>query len=69
MLFGTLLMYLALALFINSITALILVSVIFTFMLAVVVKMQEKRLVNDFGNQYEEYQKQVSMFIPWFPRQ
>ena len=69
MLFGTLLMYLALALFINSITALILVSVIFTFMLAVVVKMEEKRLVNDFGNQYEEYQKQVSMFIPWFPRQ
>lgn len=68
MLFGTLLMYLGLALYINSINALVLVSILFTFMLAVVVKMEEKRLVNDFGSQYEEYQKQVSMFIPWFPR-
>jgi protein-S-isoprenylcysteine O-methyltransferase Ste14 len=36
--------------------------------LAVVVKMEEKRLSKDFGNQYEEYRKKVSMFIPWFQR-
>jgi len=68
MLFGTLLIYIAFALFINSITSVVLVSAIFVFMLTVVVKMEEKRLLKDFGNQYEEYRKTVSMFIPWFQR-
>lgn len=68
MLFGAFLMYLAFALFINSITSVIIVCVIFTFMLTVVVKMEEKRLLKDFGNQYAEYRKKVSMFIPWFNR-
>ena len=68
MLFGTFLIYLAFALFINSITSVVLVGAIFTFMLTVVVKMEEKRLLNDFGSQYEEYRKKVSMFIPWFHR-
>ena len=68
MLFGTLLIYLAFALFINSITSVVLVSAIFVFMLTTVVKMEEKRLLKDFGFQYEEYRKKVSMFIPWFQR-
>ncbi len=68
MLFGTFLIYLAFALFINSITSVVLVSAIFVFMLTTVVKMEEKRLLQDFGNQYEEYRKKVSMFIPWFQR-
>ncbi len=68
MLFGALLMYLAFALFINSIISVVLVGALFAFMLTVVVKMEEKRLLNDFGNQYEEYRKKVSMFIPWFHR-
>jgi protein-S-isoprenylcysteine O-methyltransferase Ste14 len=68
MLFGTFLIYLAFALFINSITSLVLVCAIFVFMLTVIVKMEEKRLLKDFGNQYEEYRKKTSMFIPWFQR-
>jgi protein-S-isoprenylcysteine O-methyltransferase Ste14 len=68
MLFGTFLIYLAFALFINSITSVVLVCAIFVFMLTVVVKMEEKRLLKDFGDQYEEYRKKVSMFIPWFQR-
>ena len=68
MLFGAFLIYLAFALFINSITSVVLVCAIFVFMLIVVVKMEEKRLLKDFGNQYEEYRKKVSMFIPWFQR-
>ena len=68
MLFGTFLIYLALALFMNSITAVVLISAIFIFMLTVVVKMEERRLLKDFGKQYEEYRKKVSMFIPWFQR-
>ena len=68
MLFGTFLIYLAFALFINSITSVILVCAIFVFMLSVVVKLEEKRLLKDFGNQYEEYRKKVTLFIPWFQR-
>ena len=68
MLFGTFLIYLAFALFLNSITAVVLISAIFIFMLTVVVKMEEQRLLKDFGKQYEEYRKNVSVFIPWFHR-
>ena len=68
MLFGTFSIYLAYALFINSITSVVVVIAIFVFMLTVVVKMEEKRLLKDFGNLYEEYRKKVSMFIPWFQK-
>jgi len=68
MLFGVFLIYLGFALFINSITSVVIVCAIFVFMLTIVVKMEEKRLLKDFGNQYEEYRKKVSMFIPWFQR-
>ena len=68
MLFGAFLMYLAFALFLNSVTAVVVVCALFVFMLTVVVKMEEKRLLKDFGNQYEEYRKTVSMFIPWIRR-
>ena len=68
MLFGTFLMYLSFALFLNTITAVALIGAIFIFMLTVVVKMEEKRLLKDFGNEYDEYRKKVSMFIPWFQR-
>jgi len=50
MLFGTFLMYLAFALFINSLTAVIIVIVFFALMLAFVVKMEEKILLKYFGN-------------------
>jgi protein-S-isoprenylcysteine O-methyltransferase Ste14 len=68
MLFGAFLMYLAFALVINSVTSAVIVCAIFVFMLTVVVKMEEKRLLKDFGDQYVEYRKKVSMFIPWFQR-
>jgi len=68
MLFGTFLLYLAFAFFINSIIAVVLVILLFAFMLTVVVKEEEKRLLKDFGTQYEDYRNKVSMFIPWFPR-
>lgn len=68
MLFGTFLAYLAFSLMINSITSVILVIAIFVFMLTVVVKLEEKRLLNDFGNQYEAYRRRVSKFFPWFSK-
>jgi protein-S-isoprenylcysteine O-methyltransferase Ste14 len=68
MLFGAFSLYLAFALFINSMISVVLVCAIFVFMLTVVVRMEEKRLLKDFGIQYNEYRKKVSMFIPWFQR-
>ena len=61
-------MYLAFALLLNSVTTVVLVCALIVFMLTVVVKMEEKRLLKDFGNQYEEYRKKVSLFIPWFQK-
>jgi protein-S-isoprenylcysteine O-methyltransferase Ste14 len=66
MLFGTFLAYLAGAIVINSINAIIMVFLFILFMLIIIVKNEEKRLVKDFGKQYEEYRKRTSMFIPWF---
>lgn len=68
MLFGAFMVYAAMAVRLNSLTAVILVLVFFLFMLSVVVRLEEKRLLNDFGSQYEEYRKKVSLFIPWFPK-
>jgi protein-S-isoprenylcysteine O-methyltransferase Ste14 len=65
MLFGTFLAYLAGAIFINSINALLMVFLFILCMLLFIVKNEEKRLVKDFGKQYEEYRKRTSMFIPW----
>ncbi len=66
MLFGTFLIYLAFAFFINSLASVIIVLAFFAFMLTVIVKMEEKRLLKDFGNQYEEYRHKVPKFCPWF---
>jgi protein-S-isoprenylcysteine O-methyltransferase Ste14 len=68
MLFGTFLVYLGIAVFINSLSALFLVILFIVFMLLVVKKSEEKRLLKDFGNRYEEYRGKTSMIIPWFPR-
>lgn len=68
MLFGTCLMYSAFALYLNSITALILVVLFMVFMLFFVKYSEEKRLSKDFGESFDEYKKNVSMFFPWFPK-
>lgn len=68
MLFGACLMYLAFAAYLNSITAVITVMLFMIFMLCFVKFSEEKRLLKDFGESYVEYRKNVSMFIPWFPK-
>jgi protein-S-isoprenylcysteine O-methyltransferase Ste14 len=68
MLFGTFLIYFALAILLNSITAVFIVAIFVIFMLIVVVKKEEERLVKDFGNQYVQYRNKTSMIIPWFPK-
>jgi len=68
MLFGACLMYFAFAAYLNSITAGIAVMLFMLLMLVFVKLSEEKRLLKDFGEAYENYRRNVSMFIPWFPK-
>jgi protein-S-isoprenylcysteine O-methyltransferase Ste14 len=68
MLFGTMLIYLSLALTINSLSAVMVVILFILFMLMVVVRKEETRLRKDFGEFYDLYCQRTSRFIPWPPK-
>lgn len=68
MLFGACMMYFAFAIYLKSMTAVIVVVLFMLFMLFFVKYSEEKRLLKDFGASYEEYRRKVSLFIPWFPK-
>ena len=65
MLFGTCVLYYAGAVYLNSVIAFLLASLFMIFMLIFVKWIEEPRLLRDFGNEYEEYRRKVSMFVPW----
>ncbi len=65
MLFGACMFYYAVAIYLNSVIAFVLVTGFMIFMLIFVKRSEEPRLLRDFGSEYEEYRRQVSMFIPW----
>jgi protein-S-isoprenylcysteine O-methyltransferase Ste14 len=65
MLFGACTYYYAVAVYCNSVIAVAAVVLFMTFMLIFVKLTEEPRLLKDFGNDYEEYRRRVSMFIPW----
>jgi protein-S-isoprenylcysteine O-methyltransferase Ste14 len=65
MLFGACMFYYAVAIYRNSIIAFVLVTLFMIFMLIFVKLSEEPRLHKDFGTEYEEYRRNVSMFIPW----
>ncbi len=65
MLFGACVYYYAVAVYLNSVIAVALVALFMTFMLIFVKLTEERRLLKDFGNDYEEYRQRVSMFVPW----
>lgn len=66
MLFGTILIYIAGAILLNSLTAVLIVLIFAVFMLTFIVKKEEERLVKDFGDQYVQYRNRTSKIIPWF---
>jgi protein-S-isoprenylcysteine O-methyltransferase Ste14 len=68
MLFGACMMYLGFGILLNKYSAILSVIMFALFMLRVIVRMEEKRLVEDFGREYQEYRKRTSMFIPWVSR-
>ncbi len=65
MLFGACVYYYAVAIYLNSVIALGITALFMTFMLIFVKLTEERRLLKEFGNEYEEYRRRVSMFIPW----
>jgi protein-S-isoprenylcysteine O-methyltransferase Ste14 len=65
MLFGACVYYYAVAVYLNSVIAVAIVALFMTFMLIFVKLTEERRLLKDFGNGYEEYRQRVSMFVPW----
>jgi protein-S-isoprenylcysteine O-methyltransferase Ste14 len=64
-LFGACLYYYAVAVYLNSVTAVAITALFMTFMLILVKLTEETRLMKEFGKDYEEYRRRVSMFIPW----
>ena len=65
MLFGACVYYYGVAVYLNSLIAVIIVALFMTFMLIFVKLTEERRLLKEFGNDYEEYRQRVSMFVPW----
>jgi protein-S-isoprenylcysteine O-methyltransferase Ste14 len=64
MVFGAFMVYLSVSFYLNSIATLVTVlagSILFTVYLKAV---EEKRLMKDFGTEYEHYRRQVSMIVP-----
>lgn len=68
MLFGAALMYLGFSLVLGSPGAAVWTLAFLTFMLAVVVPSEEKRLLADFGEEYRAYRSSVPRFLPRIPR-
>lgn len=68
MLFGACVIYYAEAIYLNSFAAIATVALFMTFMLIFVKLTEERRLLKEFGNNYEEYRRRVPMFVPWIQK-
>ena len=68
MAFGTNSIYLAIAIYLNSVGCLIATVLFFLVIVKGVVASEEQRLLKDFGDEYLEYRKKTSMIIPLPPR-
>lgn len=64
MTFGTICMYLGLALLVGSISAVILVIIFFAFLLVYIKRIEERELELRFGNAYLSYKKKTPFLFP-----
>lgn len=67
MVFGVNSMYFSIAIFTNSLASLLFCSLFLIAIILYIKLTEEKRLLRDFGKEYAEYKKKVSMIIP-FPK-
>jgi protein-S-isoprenylcysteine O-methyltransferase Ste14 len=65
MVFGGFSGFFATALLFNSIIGIGVVILLFCFSIPMIKFFEEKRLLNDFGEQYIQYRQKVSIIIPW----
>ena len=65
MVFGAFSWYFALALYWNSMTAVAVVAALLMLVRFYLKATEEKRLLKDFGTEYEQYRRRVAMIIPW----
>jgi protein-S-isoprenylcysteine O-methyltransferase Ste14 len=68
MVFGVLSAYFSISLFLGSIGGLVVLAVLSPLFVFYLRRVEEQRLLNDFGEEYEEYRRNVSMIIPLPPR-
>jgi protein-S-isoprenylcysteine O-methyltransferase Ste14 len=67
MAFGALSLYVGLAIFLNSAICLGLAALLFWSASIYLKQVEEKRLLKDFGDEYEKYRKRVSILVPLPP--
>ena len=68
MVFGMNSIYLSIAIYLNSLISLIFV-ILFLLIIVIYIRLiEEKRLLKDFGNEYLEYKRDVSMIIPFLSK-
>jgi len=68
MVFGAVTSYLALAIYFNSVIAIIVIVFCIPAIIVYIKHTEEKRLERDFGEEFREYRKKVSMVFPLPPR-
>jgi protein-S-isoprenylcysteine O-methyltransferase Ste14 len=64
MVLGAHLSYIAIALFMGSLGGLLILAVLIILSIIYLKIVEEARLVADFGEEYEEYRREVSMIVP-----
>lgn len=68
MVFGALSAYFSIAIYIGSIGGLLLLACFAVIIPLYLKKYEETRLLDDFGEEYEEYRRRVSMIVPFFAK-
>lgn len=66
MVFGAFSIYFSIAIYIGSIGGLILLACFAVMVPLYLKRYEETRLIADFGEEYEEYRRRVSMIVPFF---
>lgn len=64
MVFGANSTYISIAIYLNSLGCLLVLILFFLLIVKYVILTEEKRLLNDFGDEYIEYKKTTAMIIP-----
>lgn len=68
MVFGAFSLYASIVVWLNSIAGLLLLAVLLILAILFLKHSEEKRLVRDFGGEYLEYRRKVSMIFPMKPK-